>query len=395
MRGHRAARSARGRTAAVAAAVVLVVAGCSDDPSRPPQRNPRSTQSSSAGTAPALTDVTFSEVARAEEPVALVGVPGTELVLVAERRGRVLAFEATDAGLAAAGNGPALDLTDVVISDAPEQGLLGLAVDAEAQWLYVDYIAAGGDAGTTTVQRFPLDGTTVDRDGAETIFEVRQPFANHNGGSLVIGPDRALYVGMGDGGSQGDPENRAQRLDGRFGRILRFALDGSPPTTWAMGLRNPWRFSIDGPTGDLWIGDVGGSEREEVDRVEGRGPGTIAGRGANFGWSRREGFVVPGDDEGDPGGPSDFVDPVYDYSHDDGGCSVVGGHVARGGDVAAIEGLYLFGDYCLGTVWTLDPTGYSVTRLGAVTDLSSFGTDAAGRSYALSLGGAIFRLEAA
>jgi len=384
----------------VAVVVALALAACGGNEgghtvaSPTTSAAPDSSTTSSAATSRPPAAATFTEVGRADEPVALVGIPGTDRMLIPERKGRVLAFEASDTGLRRVGGSPVLDLSDRVLSDGSEQGLLGLAVDPAGRWLYVDYTAKGGDAGTTTVARYALSGTDVDRGSAETLLRIPQPFSNHNGGSLVIGPDGALYIGMGDGGGQGDPADRAQDPDGRFGRILRLALDGSKPTTWAMGLRNPWRFTVDASTGDLWIGDVGGSEREEVDRLRGSGPGTIGGEGANLGWSRREGSITPDDDEGGRGDPSTFVDPIYDYSHDDGGCSIVGGHVIRSPQPAALEGRYVFGDFCSGEIWALDPADDTVTRIGKVDQLSSFGLDAAGRSYALSLDGAIFRIDA-
>ncbi len=344
------------------------------------------------GEAPAAT---FREVGRADEPVDLVAVPGTDVVLVAERAGRVVAYHASGSGLRAASSSPVLDLRERIVSDNSEQGLLGLAVSHDGSSLFVDYTKRGGSSATTIVERYALHGTTVDRSSGETLLQVRQPYDNHNGGSLVVGPDGALYVGMGDGGDQGDPQDRAQDPDGSFGRILRIALDGSKPTTWAMGLRNPWRFSIDPATGDLWIGDVGGSEREEVDRLEGSGPSSIGGRGANLGWSRREGTITPDDDEGGRGDPSRFVPPVYDYSHDADRCSIVGGDVVRSPSGGSLQGHYLFGDFCSGEVWALDPATAAVSPLGKVAQLSSFGLDNAGRYYALSLDGGIYRIDRA
>lgn len=387
-------RLRRPREWSIGVVAALIVTGCGDNGLS--GRSPRPTATPTAPSEPGSTGVRFAEVARAEEPTALVAVANSEQVLVAERGGRILEFEATDDGVRAVADEPFLDLTSDVLSDAPEQGLLGLAVDSSGRWLYVNYVARGGDAGTTTIQRFRLDVAGLGPEDGETIFSVRQPFSNHNGGSLVIGPDGALFVGMGDGGGQGDPQDRAQQTNGSFGRILRLDPDGSHPSTWVMGLRNPWRFSIDERSGDLWIGDVGGSEREEVDLLEGTGPGTVGGRGANLGWSRREGSIAPEDDDGDPGGPSDYVGPIYEYTHDNGGCSIVGGFRIRSGEVPELSGRYVFGDYCSGDVWTLDPSAANaVVAIGRVAALSSFGLDTIGRTYALSLDGPIYRIERA
>jgi glucose/arabinose dehydrogenase len=234
------------------------------------------------------------------------------------------------------------------------------------------------------------------RDGAapvrkrELLF-VDQPYANHNGGQLAFGPDGRLYVGMGDGGSAGDPENRAQNLSERLGKLLSIAVD-KPGSDWrieAYGLRNPWRFSFDRGTGDLWIGDVGQGEWEEIDHTPRRSPGL-----ENYGWDVYEGTHSYEDKKPNPRGH--LVMPVAEYSHEN-GCSVTGGFVYRGHDIPAAEGRYVYGDYCSGIIWSLVLRGgkADVTRHSIrVRGLSSFGEDAAGELYLVSLNGDVYELEA-
>ena len=213
---------------------------------------------------------------------------------------------------------------------------------------------------------------------------MKQPYPNHNGGQLQFGPDGYLYVGMGDGGSGGDPENRSQNLKSRLGKLLRYKAG-----RWqiaAYGLRNPWRFSFDRVTGALWIGDVGQDTWEEVDRVP-RGFGLT-----NFGWRVWEGRsrYTPGQT---PSPPGKLVFPVWVYHHGDDGCSITGGYVYRGKSVPAMRGRYVFGDFCSGKVWSY--SGGKATQFASVPQLSSFGEDAAGELYATSLNGQIFKLAAA
>jgi len=382
---HRRIRGAALGLLALVALVALVLSGCGRDDASPPRPLEPAGGSS----------VRLVEAGRADEPVALTALPGTDTVLVAERAGRVRSYRATDDGLSPTGE-VVLDLTDEVEADATEQGLLGLAVAPDGASLVVDFTATGGTAGRTRVVRYDLDGTTVDPTSADELFAADQPFANHNGGSVVVGPDGALYVGVGDGGSQGDPEDRAQDPDGVYGRILRIDPATGERRTWTWGLRNPWQFSFDETTGDLWIGDVGGTEREEVDRLPGDGPTRPGGEGVNLGWSRREGGIAAPDDEGGRGDPSSFVDPVAEYDHADGGCSIVGGPVVRSDRVAALRGRYLYGDYCAGTIWSLDAANHDgrIVVVRGADQLTSFGQDADGRIYALGLGGSIWRLDA-
>jgi glucose/arabinose dehydrogenase len=334
--------------------------------------------------------VSLHEVATLDEPLAMATRHGSDDLYVAERGGRVWAMRHDGDRLAKDGDGPVLDLGDVVDTGYLEQGLLGLAFSPDGAQLFVDYVARGPGSGTTKVVRYDVRGGRAVPSSATELFSLRQPHDNHNGGNLVIGPDGRLYVGLGDGGSQGDPDDHGQDRASPFAKILRMELDGSHRVTWAMGLRNPWRFSFDAPTGDLWIGDVGGSEREEVDHLRGGGPTTPGGSGANLGWSLREGTV----DTGKPGDRHGLTDPVHEYGHDRGGCSIVGGFVYRGSAVPGLAGRYVFGDYCQPQLRALDPAhpASATTIAEGVEGLASFGQDTDGELYALSLRGPIYRL---
>jgi glucose/arabinose dehydrogenase len=281
---------------------------------------------------------------------------------------------------------PFLDLRDQVVSSG-EQGLLSLAFDPEygsTGLFYVDYTDTNGD---TRVAEYHAGGSGAPARQRELLF-VDQPYANHNGGQLAFGPDGRLYVGMGDGGAGGDPENRAQNLDEKLGKLLSTGPGRSDG--WRIegyGLRNPWRFSFDRETGDLWIGDVGQGEWEEIDHTPRESPGL-----ENYGWDVYEGSHVYEDKDPNPEGH--LVMPVYEYSHDE-GCSVTGGYVYRGQAVPAAQGRYFFGDYCSGTVWSLVLEGdkaRDVEKVGTIDQLSAFGEDAAGELYAASLDGKLYEL---
>ncbi len=302
---------------------------------------------------------------------------------------------------------PFLDLSDRV-SCCGERGLLGLAFHpgfAANGLFFVNYTDTGGD---TVIARFAASADP-DRADPTSEFEVltyAQPFANHNGGQLAFGPDGYLYVGSGDGGGAGDPGDNGQSLDTLLGKLLRIDVDGSPyavppdnpfvgdvdarPEIWAYGLRNPWRFSFDRSTGDLFVGDVGQSSREEIDFQ----PAASRG-GENYGWRRMEGslcFDPPSNcDDGT------LVVPILEYGHEE-GCSVTGGFRYRGRAVPELVGVYLFANFCSGTLWGATEAGgvWSAAVL-AETGLavSSFGEDEAGELYLTHLDaedGALYRL---
>jgi glucose/arabinose dehydrogenase len=284
---------------------------------------------------------------------------------------------------------PFLDIVSDVVSGG-EQGLLSVAFHpdyADNHLFYVDYTDVTGD---TRIVEFEARGAGAPVRKRELLF-VDQPYANHNGGQLAFGPDGRLYVGMGDGGSGGDPENRAQNLSQRLGKLLSLDVD-TPGSDWKIegyGLRNPWRFSFDSETGDLWIGDVGQGDWEEIDHTPRKSPGL-----ENYGWDVYEGTHSYEDRKPNPRGH--LVMPVAEYSHDN-GCSVTGGFVYHGRGIPAAEGRYFYGDYCSGIVWSLvlrngkaDVTRHSIRVQG----LSSFGEDAEGELYLVSLKGDVYRLEA-
>ncbi len=290
---------------------------------------------------------------------------------------------------------PFLDIRDRTKTTGNEQGLLGLAFDPDYATngrFYVNYIDLNGN---TVVARYGVSSDNPDRaDPASevAILHVDQPYPNHNGGDLVFGPDGYLYLGLGDGGSAGDPQGNGQRLDTLLGKILRIDVRGDAyaippdnpfagrqdarPEIWAYGLRNPWRFSFDRSTGDLYIGDVGQDAYEEIDFQPAGSPG-----GQNYGWNIMEGLhpYQGGDTNG-------MILPVAEYPHTSGNCSVTGGYVYRGGKISALQGTYVFGDYCTGMSWVLRrfPDGWrSAEWFGMKISISSFGEDEAGELYVL------------
>ncbi len=288
---------------------------------------------------------------------------------------------------------PFLDIRDDVRAGG-EQGLLSLAFHpayAENGRLYVDYTNRNGD--TRVVEfRVNSEGTAVAAGTARELLAVDQPYSNHNGGQLAFGPDGLLYVGMGDGGAGGDPENRAQDLRSPLGKLLRLDVDGGNEEwkTAAYGLRNPWRFSWDRATDELYIADVGQSAREEVDWLPGP-PDELV----NFGWD-----VWEGDrrfEEKEPNTAGRLVEPVHVYGREE-GCSITGGYVYRGRALPRVAGRYFFGDYCSGRVWSLRVENGRARGLRRapfrVEALSSFGEDAQGELLLVSLAGTVYRLVA-
>jgi glucose/arabinose dehydrogenase len=256
---------------------------------------------------------------------------------------------------------------------------------------YVDYTDTNGD---TRVVRYRSDGTKAVTSSATQLLFVKDFASNHNGGQLQFGPDGRLYWGNGDGGGGGDPEHNGQSLARPFAKIMRLNVN-VPSARWqlvAYGLRNPWRFSFDRANGDLYIGDVGQDQWEEIDYLK-RGTGTIA----NFGWNHFEATHVY-DSSTALLTRGRYVAPVAEYPHSD-GCSVSGGYVYRGKRVPAAAGRYFYGDYCSGTVWSLRIAGGKATSLRrepfSLRGLSSFGEDTAGELYLMSVdSGGVYRLAA-
>jgi glucose/arabinose dehydrogenase len=303
---------------------------------------------------------------------------------------------------------PFLDLSGEV-SCCGEQGLLSVAFApdyATSGRFYVDYTDRAGDTRVVEYRR-SSDPLVADPASRRLVLGIDQPFSNHNGGLLLYGPDRLLYIGMGDGGGQGDPDRNGQDLSTLLAKIPRIDpapsngrpytvpsdnpfvdRQGARPEIYSYGLRNPWRFAFDSLTKDLAIGDVGQFEFEEVDLVR-RG----AGRGANFGWSAYEGLERFNDDQQ----AANAVPPVLVYGHDS-GCSITGGYVVRDPSLPTLYGRYLYGDYCAGELHSFtarpDQSATDDRALGVqVPSLSSFGQDNAGHIYATSLEGPVYRLD--
>ncbi len=362
---------------------------------------------SSAATARALPRMKLVPVADLDAPTATAIREGDSTLYVATQAGQVRAVRG--GALVAQ---PVLDLTGVV-SSGGERGLLGLAFAPDGAELYVHYSDRQGD---TQVDAYTMrDGAAVPST-RRAILNVRQPQSNHNGGQLAFGPDGLLYLGLGDGGAANDEGaghasgGNGQSLGTLLGKILRIdprgtgngytipagnpfaGREGARAEIWAYGLRNPWRFSFDAKNGDLWIADVGQNEWEEIDHARAT-DGRDAGRGANYGWNRREGtHAFRGD------APSGAVDPVFELAHDDGACSVTGGFVYRG-RIAKLRGWYVFSDYCDGTIRAVKPgakTPYRAQTLRVEGDqVVSFGVDADGELVVLSQSDGVLRLARA
>jgi glucose/arabinose dehydrogenase len=291
------------------------------------------------------------------------------------------------------GASPFLDLSDLVTCGG-EQGLLSVAFDPlyeRSGLLYVNYTDLDGSSRTVEYRRSAADPTVADPESARELLTIEDFASNHNGGLLLFGPDGQLYLGMGDGGGGGDPERTAQDPESPLGKLLR--IDRERPGAYevaALGLRNPWRYSFDSRTGDLWIGDVGQSALEEIDAAT--QDQLRARRPLNYGWSAFEGTEPYNSDQRAPGA----LEPILVYGRDR-GCSVTGGHVVRDAQLRSLQGRYLYGDYCEGELrsFSADPSrpADDDVALGLrVEQLSSFGEDASGRIYAVSLAGAVYRL---
>ena len=404
------------RALAVAAVVGLLAAACGgDDPDA--QEAPATTIGPADGadgagtttstdgtaantTAPAASGdlaaarVKVTRVATLSQPVAMAVRAGDPELYVAQKGGQVRTLGGTTV----------LDLGGQV-STGSEQGLLGLVFSPDGRQLYVNYTDRSGD---THVVEYGFGGGRADPATARELLFVDQPFANHNGGHLVFGPDGKLWIGLGDGGSGNDPRNNAQTLGVILGKMLRIdpQPSGDQPYTipadnpfvgragargevWSLGLRNPWRYSFDRATGDLWIGDVGQNAREEVDFT----PAASRG-GENYGWARLEGTRPV---SGTP--PAGAVGPIVEYDTSGGNCAVTGGYVYRGAKIPDLGGAYLYADFCVGEIMAVRQSGGRAQGRRSldvtVDNLTSFGHDAAGELYALSLNGGIFRIDPA
>jgi glucose/arabinose dehydrogenase len=282
---------------------------------------------------------------------------------------------------------PFLDIRSDVLAGG-ERGLLSMAFAPEYARTGAFYVYFTGRDGDIRIQEFRRATADVaDRGSRRELLRIEHSaYNNHNGGQLQFGLDGLLYAGIGDGGSEGDPARTAQNPKQLLGKILRFDGARQKATVYALGLRNPWRFSFDRTTGDLTIGDVGQNKYEEIDFVR-----RDAGLGKNYGWSKYEGrHRYYG------GSVQNYMPPVIETSHSDGNCSITGGYVVRDRGVPALYGRYVYGDYCNPTLYSAKLSSgraSGIRRLGLrVPELSSFGEDARGRVYALSLGGPVYRL---
>jgi glucose/arabinose dehydrogenase len=353
-------------------------------------------------------EVTLQPVAGGlDTPVGIANAgDGSGRLFVLEKIGRIRVVQ--NGALAAA---PFLDITDRVGAGSSEQGLLGLAFHpryAQNGFLFVNYTDRQGN---TVVSRFSaqVDPGRADPASEVVLLTLEQPASNHNGGHLAFGPDGYLYIGTGDGGGAGDRYDNGQNGQTLLGAMLRldvdsqqpYALPGSNPfigvpgvrdEIWALGLRNPWRYSFDRITGDLYIADVGQNMYEEVNFQPASDPG-----GQNYGWPIMEGLhCFPADRPCDRTG---LTLPVREYDHTQ-GCSVTGGYVYRGQEFPLLTGIYLFGDYCSGRIWGLAQSGddgdWRVARLAqADVRLSAFGEDEQGELYLVDMDrGELFKIVA-
>lgn len=353
--------------------------------------------------APAATLTTQRVASNLRYPVFATAPAGDPRLFIVDQRGVIRVLK--DGAVLAT---PFLDIDDLIpnIGGNDERGLLGLAFHpdyATNGYFYVNYINLSSD---TVIARYTVsaDPDVADRNSGFPILSIDQPFNNHNGGTLLFGPDDGyLYIGMGDGGDAGDPGNRAQRMDTLLGKMLRIDVDGGPPYAippdnpfvgpgdpldeiWSNGLRNPYRWSFDRLTGDMWIADVGQYAWEEVDFEPAGSPG-----GVNYGWRRMEGnhCFNPPDNCND----GTLTLPIHEYSHGGGRCSITGGYVYRGDAIPSLRGAYFFADYCSDQIWSLRYENGTVLDLTdrtaelapggglSIINIAGFGEDGFGELY--------------
>ena len=391
------------------ALIVLLVAACSAQVLSPPPgtRAPIASGATSGPTFdPSRIAISLTTYAHVDGgPLAIVAPPdGSGRLFVAAQDGRI--WVVSNGAVAAA---PLLNIGGRITSGG-ERGLLGIAVHPRFPSdprVFVDYTDLNGNTVVSSFSLDPADMSRLDPASEKVIVTTVQPFPNHNGGALLFGPDRDLYISLGDGGSGGDPFRNGQRLDTTLGKVLRIDVDhpsegraygipaGNPfvgnssarPEIWLYGLRNPWRMSFDRATGDLWIGDVGQEKWEEVDVAR------SGASGLNFGWNKMEGLhCYP------PGTACDNTGltlPVAEYGHGP-ECTVIGGYVYRGLAFPALQGAYLFADYCSGALFAIPAAATGQTTPVVVgktnTGISAFGEDAAGELYAVNLDGTISKV---
>jgi len=349
--------------------------------------------------------VRLTEIGRFDAPVYVTQAPGGPELYVVEQGGAIRAIGKDGRVLSQ----PFLDISGDV-TNAGEQGLLSVAFPpdyAKSGLFYVYFTDRSGDERLVEYRRSAQDPLRADPQSARLVLRFDDPFPNHNGGLALFGPDGYLYLGNGDGGSEDDPNRTGQDLRTLFGKMIRIdpRRSGSRPYTvpssnrfsstalpeiFAYGLRNPWRYSFDRSTGELWIGDVGQSRIEEIDRA----PGTKSG--INYGWSAFEGRDRFNTDQSAPNAQP----PYFQYTHAGGRCSVTGGYVVRDRNLRSLYGRYIYGDYCAGMLRSFAPTAGGPrddrpVGLPQVPLLDSFGEDLQGRIYVVSQEGPVYRLDPA
>lgn len=362
-----------------------------------------STSAAQDGT-PTPDDIVYTIVASGlERPVEMAWRAGDPDPFVVLQRGTIVRLQGGAMGATM------LDVSGAIAGDN-EQGLLGLAFHPSQPLAYT-YTTAAADSTLTVAEYHVGDDGVFDPASRRVVLEIAHPNTNHNGGKLAFGPDGYLYIGVGDGGAADDPDRNGLDVSQWLGKLLRIdptatatapysvpadnpfvGVAGARPEVWAVGLRNPWRFAFDPLTGDLWIGDVGQNEWEEVDLARAAQGG---GRGLDFGWSAFEGTHRFNDDQS----PDGVTPPLLEYPHEAGNCAVTGGNVYRGEAIPSLRGWYVFGDYCSGAVWA------ARAREGAAPDLlllhtsgliGSIATGPDGELYLLDhQAGAIVRLDPA
>jgi glucose/arabinose dehydrogenase len=346
-----------------------------------------------------------------DQPVLITSArDGTGRLFIVEKTGRIKVL-----ARGAVSSRPFLNLSTSV-TRGPEQGLLGLAFHprfATNRRYFVNFTDLAGDTVIREYRASATDPNRTEAGSGRTILRIDQPYSNHNGGMIAFGPDGYLYIGTGDGGGGGDPGNRAQSTASLLGKMLRIDVNGTTSTRnyripasnpyvgrtgrdeiWQRGLRNPWRWSFDRSTGNLWIGDVGQRRYEEVDRAVRTASGP--GRAANWGWRVMEGFHCYNPSSGCNRTGKRL--PLLEYSHSsDGRCAVTGGHVYRGRSVGALVGWYVYGDYCSGEIFAVAAGAASpaspVRLLDTSLLISSFGESAGRELFVVDLGGAVYEID--
>lgn len=361
----------------------------------PPETGAPSEASDQDPAAQEPTSVGLRLVGEFNQPLAALSRTGDSRLFLLERTGRVVPID-PESGKA---DRAVLDISNDVSSNV-ERGLLGGAFSIDGSVLYLHYSDRNGD---TQLDSWDVDPSgSVDTGSRTPLYSLKQPFPNHNGGQVALGPDGFLYLGLGDGGAADDPLEAGQDTSTALGAILRidptrgdpyaipadnpFASGGGEPEIFLTGVRNPWRFSFDRATGDLWVGDVGQNKVEEVTVLRAADGG---GLGTNLGWNLREGTLEFAGDE-----PVGHVGPIHEYSHANDNCSITGGYVYRGQAIPALDGVYIYADYCVGELVTVDQNG-TATPLGLSVDgrqVVSFAEDINGEVYVISGAGQLFEL---